>query len=160
MYFDTCVTFTGIRFFVYIETKIPDVIIGTQVSYEKNDKIIKSAIAKIQGDKYILQNGSSIDKTSISILNDICKRNGTSIGKSNNIIVNLFDELNSKQSKCITIYDIYEKFKTKYNNIMKDFEQKGKLDNNNYKDFYQQCVSEFKQLTLMKIFLKTRVLMD
>ena len=65
--------------------------------------------------------------------------------------------MNSKQSKCITIYDIYEKFKTKYNNIMKDFEQKGKLDNsNNYKDFYQQCVSEFKQLTLNEDLIKKK----
>ena len=59
-YFDTCVTFTGIRFFAYIETKIPDVIIGTKVSYEKNGKMVTSSIAKIEGDKYILQNGSSI----------------------------------------------------------------------------------------------------
>ena len=39
---------------------------------------------------------------------------------------------------------------------MKDFEEKGKLDNNNYKDFYQQCVSEFKQLTLNEDLLKDK----
>lgn len=146
-YYDTCVTFTGIRFFVYIETKIPNVIKGTTITYKKNNVIVKSKILQIKEDKYILENGSSIAKTDVKILDDICRKNGISIGKSNNIILNLSDELNSKKSKCITIFDIYDKFKKKYNDIMNDLEEKNKLDNGNYKDFYEQCVSELKLMT-------------